>query len=184
LRLQARVDQWAADLSYATATTATRFQSCLLRVVLLLQRLVRWVQLASVAQRLLAVAATGAAVAATTVPPAAAAAAASSVVGFISTATTGAVEQLRHTLTGTSEGMEGRWSAIERTASSVQGGLFQAAQAHAQAVSSNPAGGMWKQAGVAELLSEEEKLQQAVFAQVYAELLQKGNDELSFSVQR
>lgn len=40
---------------------------------------------------------------------------------------------------------------------------------------------MWKQPSIDAVLSEEERLRQAVFAQVYAELLQKDNRDLSFN---
>lgn len=60
---------------------------------------------------------------------------------FLSAATTGAVEQLRHTLMDASQGIESKMSALERTASSVQDTLFQAARAHSEAVRSNPQGG-------------------------------------------
>jgi hypothetical protein len=150
------------------------------------------------------------------------------VLGFISAATMGAVEQLRHTLTDATQGIESRMSAIEQTASSVQDTLFKAAQAHSEAVRSNPqgecdlecisarhvsvqsvlpshhvhacsglfgillsrlrvpspaAGGMWKQPCVDTVISEEERLRQAVFSQVYAELLLKDNRQLGFNAQ-
>ena len=41
---------------------------------------------------------------------------------------------------------------------------------------------MWKQPCVASVLSEEERLRQAVFAQVYAELCHKDNNQLGFNV--
>lgn len=62
------------------------------------------------------------------------------VADFFSAATTGAVEQLRHTLMDASQGIESKMSVMERTVSSVQGTLFQAAQAHSEAVRSNPQG--------------------------------------------
>ncbi len=43
--------------------------------------------------------------------------------------------------------------------------------------------GMWKQPSIDAVLSEEERLRQAVFAQVYAELLQKDNSDLSFNAE-
>lgn len=42
---------------------------------------------------------------------------------------------------------------------------------------------MWKQPCVDTVISEEERLRQAVFAQVYAELLLKDNRQLGFSAQ-
>ncbi len=45
------------------------------------------------------------------------------------------------------------------------------------------AGGMWKQPCVASVISEEERLRQAVFEQVYAELCQKDNNQLGFYAQ-
>lgn len=47
----------------------------------------------------------------------------------------------------------------------------------------DPAVGMWKQPSVSAVLSEEERLREAVFAQVYAELLQKDNKDISFNAQ-
>ncbi|PSC71877.1 hybrid NRPS PKS isoform B [Micractinium conductrix] len=104
------------------------------------------------------------------------------VIDFLSAATTGAVEHLRHTLMDAGAGLEPKMRALERTASSVQDTLFQAARAHSEAVRSNPQVGMWKQPSIIAVLSEEEKLRDAVFAQVYAELSQKDNNSLSFNV--
>jgi len=42
---------------------------------------------------------------------------------------------------------------------------------------------MWKQPSVNAVISEEERLREAVFAQVYAELLQKENSDLSYNAQ-
>lgn len=103
-------------------------------------------------------------------------------INFFSAATTGAVEQLRHTLMDASQGIESKMTCIERTASSVQGKLFKAAQEHSEAVRSNPQVGMWKHSSIEAVLSEEECLREAVFAQVYAELCQKDNKSLSFNV--
>ncbi|EFN57658.1 expressed protein [Chlorella variabilis] len=201
-RSEARLTRFIAELSGEAAGTATRVQQCLLGLLLVLQRLVRWVQLAAVAlqlqgqrqQLVFAGAAAapvgsdgGASLGAAPVAAAAPAPApavqqqpAAAVMDFLSAATMGAVEQLRHTLTDATQGIESKMSALERTASIVQGTLFQAAQAHSEAVRSNPEGGMWKQPCVASVISEEERLRQAVFAQVYAELLQKDNKDISF----
>ena len=65
------------------------------------------------------------------------------VIDFLSAATTGAVEHLRHTLMDAGAGLEPKMRALERTASSVQDTLFQAARAHSEAVRSNPQGEQW-----------------------------------------
>ena len=65
----------------------------------------------------------------------------------------------------------------------MQGQLFQAAQAHSEAVRSNPQVGMWKQPSIEAVLSEEERLREEVFAQVFAELSQKDNRSISFNAE-
>ncbi|KAL4425951.1 hypothetical protein ABPG75_009967 [Micractinium tetrahymenae] len=209
---EARVDACTAAAGAGADRAARAFVWLVRLLTTELRRLLRWLQLAAVAlalqpavqqqqQLALAGAAAGSpvgddsarmpsaapAAAAVQAPPQeeqpAAGPASSQVMDFLSAATTGAVEQLRHTLMDASQGIESKMSALERTASSVQGTLFQAARAHSEAVRSNPQVGMWKQPSVDAVLSEEERLRQAVFAQVYAELLQKDNRDLSFNAQ-
>lgn len=210
--LETRLDQWTAATGAGAGSAARAFFWLIRLLTTELQRLLRWLQLAAVAlalqpavqqqQLALAGAAAGApggdaapAAVPTAAPLAAsiqavepeqqpaAGAAGSQVMDFLSAATTGAVEQLRHTLMDASQGIESKMSALERTASSVQDTLFQAARAHSEAVRSNPQVGMWKQPSIDAVLSEEERLRQAVFAQVYAELLQKDNRDLSFNAE-
>lgn len=170
----------------------TRLQACLLGLLVTAQRLLRWVQLAAVAltlqrsaeaqQQQLAFAGAGGSGAAPSsgaggspsgsavASPAGGSPApeAGSMIGFIGGAATGAVEQLRHTLNDAGAGMGEKMAALERTASSLQSSLFRAAQEHSANVRSNPSGGMWKQPSVDAVISEEERLRAAVFAQVGA----------------
>lgn len=167
---QTRLDQWTAATGAGAGSAARAFFWLIRLLTTELQRLLRWLQLAAVAlalqpavqqqQLALAGAAAGApggdaapAAVPTAAPLAAsiqavepeqqpaAGAAGSQVMDFLSAATTGAVEQLRHTLMDASQGIESKMSALERTASSVQDTLFQAARAHSEAVRSNPQGG-------------------------------------------
>ena len=170
----------------------TRLQACLLGLLVTAQRLLRWVQLAAMAltlqrsteaaqqQQQMQLAYAGAAAGGSAGPaatpssgdgspsPASGSAApeASSMIGFIGGAATGAVEQLRYTLNDAGAGMGEKMAALERTASSLQSSLFRAAQEHSANVRSNPSGGMWKQPSVDAVISEEERLRAAVFAQV------------------
>lgn len=208
--VEARVSKWIAELGGEAVGAASRLQQGLLSLLLLLQRVVRWVQLAAVARQLHLSAQqqqsafamgsgpqSSGGSASSNAPDAAgpaplssspqqappAAAAAGTVMNFLTSATIGAVEQLRHTLTDASAGIESKMLVIEQTASQVQTTLFNAAQAHSEAVRSNPQMGMWKQPSIEAVLSEEERLRQMVFDQVYAELLQKENKDLSFYAQ-
>lgn len=167
---QSRLDQWTAAAGAGAGGAARALFWLARLLTTELRRLLRWLQLAAVAlalqpavqqqQLALAGAAGGApgsdaGASAAMQPPAqvtaatqaalqeqlpAAGAAGSQVIDFISAATTGAVEQLRHTLMDASQGIESKMSALERTASNVQGTLFQAARAHSEAVRSNPQG--------------------------------------------
>ncbi|KAL4859793.1 hypothetical protein ACK3TF_000072 [Chlorella vulgaris] len=198
--VETRLSAFFQELGAEAAATSTRVQHCLLSLVLLLQRAVRWAQLAAAAVQLHSLsetqqqAGTGGSdddssgsvspsVASAPVtqqqvqPPAVA------VLGFISAVTMGAVEQMRRTLTDDSNNLDCKMSVIQSTTSGLQGTLFQAAQAHSEAVRLNPSGGMWKQPCVASVISEEERLRQAVFEQVYAELCQKDNNQLGFYAQ-
>jgi hypothetical protein len=187
----------------------TRLQACLLGLLVTAQRLLRWVQLAAMALTLqrsaeaaaaaqqqqqmqlayagAAVGGSDAAVPSSSPSPAPTSSSpapeAGSMIGFIGGAATGAVEQLRHTLNDAGAGMGEKMAALERTASSLQSSLFRAAQEHSTNVRSNPSGGMWKQPSVDAVISEEERLRAAVFAQVFAELQQKDNKELGYSAQ-
>ena len=143
-QVEVRVAHWLVSARAATV-------GGLLHVV---QRLLRWVQLATMALHLhrsaqqqqqqleFAGAAAGGAAAPPPPPPSPSSPgdAAAAALGFISAATTGAVEQLRHTLCDASADIESKMLALECTAASVQGTLFRAAQVHQEAVRSNPAG--------------------------------------------
>lgn len=206
LAAEGYLERWVADVQ---RSAETRLQACLLGLLFTAQRLLRWVQLAAMAltlqrsteaaqqQQQMQLAYAGAAAGSSAGPAAApssgdgspspvsssAVPEASSMIGFIGGAATGAVEQLRHTLNDAGAGMGEKMAALERTASSLQSSLFRAAQEHSANVRSNPSGGMWKQPSVDAVISEEERLRAAVFAQVFAELQQKDNKELGYSAQ-
>ncbi len=189
LSLQGYLERWVAGVQ---RSAETRLQACLLGLLFTAQRLLRWVQLAAMAltlqrtaeaqqqqQQQMQLAYSGSAAggsgadapsASGSPSPASGSPApeAGSMIGFIGGAATGAVEQLRHTLNDAGAGMGEKMAALERTASSLQSSLFRAAQEHSAAVRSNPSGGMWKQPSVDAVISEEERLRAAVFAQVGA----------------
>lgn len=158
---QTRVDYWTTAAGAGAGRAARAFVWLVRLFTTELQRLLQRLQLAAVALALqpavhqlagTAAGVPGGNAGSASEPPAAAeaslqeqqsaaGAAGSQVIDFLSAATTGAVEQLRHTLMDASQGIESKMSALERTASSVQDTLFQAARAHSEAVRSNPQGG-------------------------------------------